>query len=112
MLAKSITELDLEGKHFTESYGIDDDPRFDNYQYESEEEPTVLAMWCIIKRAALPVDTFVLAALILKRLDERFYHEWSLQMNVLCRGPDRTRELVIVPACVFLSAIAPLLTFR
>jgi hypothetical protein len=102
MLARSITEHDLGGNHFTESYGIDDDPKFDNYQYQSEEELTILAMWCIIKRAALPVDTFILAALILEKLDKRFYDEWSLQMTVLCRGPygDRTRELVIVAACV------------
>jgi hypothetical protein len=102
MLSRLITEEDLEGKHFTESYGIDDDPTFDTYQYRSEEELTVLVMWCIIKRAAMPVDTFVLAALILEKLDEDFYHEWSLQMNVLCRGPygDRTKELIIVAACV------------
>jgi hypothetical protein len=102
MLAASIIDDDLEGKHFTESYGIDDDPRLDAYEYKSEEELTVLAMWCIIKRAALPVDTFVLASLILQELDESFYIEWSIQMNVLNRGPygDRTRELVIVAACV------------
>jgi hypothetical protein len=110
MLAKSITEHDLEGKHFTESYGIDDDPRFDNYPYQSGEEVTVLAMWCVIKRAALPVDTFVLASLILEELGESFYHEWLLKMNVINRGPygDRTREVVIVSACV--HSPLPLLT--
>jgi hypothetical protein len=102
MLARSITEYDPKGKYFTESCGIDDDPRHDTYPYDTEEEYTILAMWCIIKRAALPVDTFVLAALILEELPERFYHEWLTQMNVLNRGPHgaRTREHVIVAACV------------
>ena len=102
MLVQSIKEEDLEDQHFTESYGIDDDARFNAYEYRSEEEYTVLAMWCIIKRAALPVDTFVLASLILEELDESFYHEWSIQMNALYRSPyvERTKELIIVAACV------------
>jgi hypothetical protein len=103
MLAASITDDDLEGKHFTKSYGIDEGRHFDTYHYQSGEELTVLAMWCIIKRAELPpVDTFVLASLILQELDERFYDKWTIQMTVSQQGPDgdRIRDLIIVAACV------------
>jgi len=58
MLAESITFQDSEEKFFTPSLGIDDEGTNDYYEYDSEEEYTVLSTWCIIKRASLPIDTF------------------------------------------------------
>ena len=103
MLAKSVTFQDRNDECFTPSYGVDDESAYAyDYEHDSEEEYTVLSTWCIIKRASLPVDTFCLASLILKELGPRFYREWSFEMDVLYRGRhrDRTRELVIVAACV------------
>jgi len=101
MLAESVTFQDRNDKYFTPSYGIDDGSDHD-YVYDSEGDYTVLSTWCIIRRASLPVDTFCLASLILKELGPRFYREWSFEMDVLYRGRhrDRTRELIIVAACV------------
>jgi len=101
MLAESITFQDGDDECFTPSCGIDDEGAYD-YDYDSEEEYTVLSTWCIIKRASLPVDTFCLASLILKQLGPHFYRQWSIEMNVLYRGRhrDRTRELIVVAACV------------
>ena len=112
MLTKSITFLDTNDECFTPSYGIDDQYVYD-YDYNSEEEYTILATWCIIKRASLPVDTFCLASLILKELRSAFYNGWSTEMDVLYRHRrcGRTRELIIVAACVC-SRSPCVLTFR
>ena len=103
MLAKSVTFQDRNDECFTPSYGIDDESAYAyDYEYDSEEEYTVLSTWCIIKRASLPVDTFCLASLILKELRSSFYNGWSTEMEVLYRHRRRgqTRELIIVAACV------------
>jgi len=114
ILAKSITFLDLDDEYFTPSCGIDEEFAYD-YEYKSEEEYTVLSTWCIIKRASLPIDTFCLASLILKELGLRFYRQWSIGMHSLYRGSrsDRTRELIIIAACVCsLNGAVHVLTFR
>ena len=114
MLAESITFQDPEDVYFTPSCGIDDGSAY-NYEYDSEEEYTILSIWCIVKRASLPIDTFCLASLILKELGLSFYRQWSIEMNYLYRGRriDQTRELIIVAACVCsLNAAIHVLTFR
>ena len=114
MLALSITVQDTDDAYFTPSCGIDDDG-VHNYEYDSEEESTILSTWSIIKRASLPIDTFCLASLILKELGLRFYRQWSIGMHSLYRGSrsDRTRELIIIAACVCsLNGAVHVLTFR
>jgi len=80
-----------------------DEPYLSNYNY-TEEEGTILAVHAIAKRAALPVDTFILAALILRQLNSEFYDDWCELMAdyqpVASYDDERTREVVIVAAVV------------
>lgn len=74
-----------------------------NDQY-TEEECTVLSVHSLVKRASLPVDTFILASLILRRLTPEFYDEWYELMSRYQRFPkyteEQTKEVVIVAAIV------------
>jgi len=114
MLAKSVTFQDRNDECFTPSNGIDDESAYAyDYEYNSDEEFTILSTWCIVKRASLPIDTFCLASLILQELGPRFYRRWLFEMDVLYRGRhhDRTRELIIVAACVC-SRVPPTIYLR
>jgi hypothetical protein len=80
-----------------------DEPALSNYDY-TDEEATVLAVHSLVRRASLPVDTFILAALILRRLTPEFYDEWCETMSPYNRFPtyngEQTKEVVIVAAIV------------
>ena len=99
ILTESIVTLD-DGWCFTPS---PDEQYLLNYDY-TEEQGTVLAVHSLVKRAALPVDTFILAALILRHLKPSFYDEWCELMSafqpVTSYDDERTREVVIVAAIV------------
>jgi hypothetical protein len=78
-----------------------------NYDY-TEEQGTVIAVHSLVRHASLPVDTFILAALILRHLKPEFYDEWyELMSGFQCLSYDkeRTREVVIVAAIVQISFI-------
>src|SRR5579871_5602287 len=47
-----------------------------------DEECTVLAVHWLVKKAALPVSTFILAALILRQLKSNFYDDWCETLPV------------------------------
>lgn len=99
ILTESIVTLD-DGWCFTPS---PDEQYLLNYDY-TEEQGTVLAVHALVKRASLPVDTFILAALILRRLKPEFYDEWCELMSnfqpVTSYDDERTREVVILAAIV------------
>jgi len=97
-----VNHIPRHDAYFTPSWGIDDDGAYDYVYNSAEEEYTILSTWCIIKRASLPIDTFCLASLILKKLGYSFYCQWSMEMYALYRGRrlSRTREVIIVAACV------------
>ena len=70
----------------------------------SEEEATVLAVHAILKRAALPLPTCILAALIIRKLPRRFYSQWcDIMYQNQTEYDERTRELVVVAALVSTS---------
>lgn len=75
-----------------------------NNQYTDDEQCTVLAVHSLLKRASLPVDTFILAALILRRLTPEFYDEWygitSRCQPFPAYNDEQTKEVVIVAAIV------------
>jgi len=54
----------------------------------------------LARKAELPVDTFALAALILRPLGARFYVEWHNCISCLGINEKRTKEVVIVAALV------------
>jgi len=60
-----------------------------------------MAVHSLVKKAALPLGTFVLAALIIRRLKPSFYVKWSEQMlqNQIYYD-ERSREVVVVAATV------------
>lgn len=99
ILAESIVTLD-DGWCFTPS---PDEQYLLNYDY-TEEQATVLAVHSLVKQASLPVDTFILAALILRHLKPEFYDEWCELMSqfqpVTSYDDERTREVVILSAIV------------
>ena len=99
ILTESIVTLD-DGWCFTPS---PDEQYLLNYDY-TEEQGTVIALHSLVKRASLPVDTFILAALILRHLKPEFYDEWCELMSdfqpVTSYDDERTREVVIVAAIV------------
>jgi hypothetical protein len=68
---------------------------------------TVMGIHQIARRASLPLETFILAALILKQLEsvsEKFYDDWLYELRkARVREDDRCKEVVV------LSAIVPLL---
>jgi len=74
----------------------------------SEHECTVMAVHALLKHASLPIDTFMLAALILARLQSKFYDEWcelmlphiSNSQPLLRQDDERTKEVVIIAAIV------------
>jgi hypothetical protein len=104
ILTKSIVIVD-DNCPFTPS---PDEGGLLNYDY-TEEQATVIAVHSLVKRASLPVDTFILAALILRHLKPEFYDEWyELMSDFQCLtsyDEERTREVVIVSAIVQISSI-------
>src|SRR5437667_367470 len=76
ILTESIVTLDNDWC-FTPS---PDEPDLLNYDY-TEEQGTVIAVHSLVKRASLPVDTFILAVLILRHLKHEFYDEWYQLMS-------------------------------
>jgi hypothetical protein len=99
ILTESILTLD-GGWCFTPS---PDEDYLLNYNY-SDDECTVMAVHSLVKRAALPVETFVLAALILRCLRRQFYRDWRKVMaRFQPKDPyfqERPKEIVIVSAIV------------
>ena len=54
-------------------------------------------------KASIPLDTFVLAALILQRLKPKFFDEWCDVMTKCQRSvyeEERTKEVIVVAAVV------------
>lgn len=98
-LCQPIAEND-DGERFTPSPSSDEN-YLCNYDH-TDEKCTVLAVHRLVKKAELPVDTFVLATLILRRLNSDFYDEWfeTLPMYPQHCGEEQTKEIVIVAAIV------------
>ena len=73
------------------------------YDYD-DKQATVLAVLEILKQAQLPIPTFALAVLILRRLKSRFYTKWinslTLYGRVNAEEVENTKELVIIAAIV------------
>ena len=97
ILCESMAKLD-DGWHFTPS---PDEPYLASYDY-SDDECTVLAVHSLVKRASLPVDTFILAALILQRLKPDFYQEWYEVLSDYqpMYDEERSKEVVVIAAIV------------
>jgi hypothetical protein len=71
------------------------------------EELSILAVHQIVQQAGLPIDTYIIAALILQKLDSRFYQEWTrpfphelAEDDDLEQWVERSRELIIATALV------------
>jgi len=80
-----------------------------SYDY-SEQECTVIAVHQLLKRASLPIDTFILAVLMLRRLTPEFYDEWYhllTDYQSLYYNEPRSKEIVIVAAIVTIPIIYP-----
>jgi hypothetical protein len=97
LLSESICQLD-EGWHFTPS---PDEPDLLSYDFD-EEQSTVLCILSLVKRASLPLETFLLAALIVQRLKPEFYDEWHHLLTAYqpMYEEERTREIVVVAAII------------
>lgn len=105
ILCKSIEAPD---EFFTPSPDIESDNLL-SYDY-SEQECTVIAVYQLLKRASLPIDTFILAALILRRLTPEFYDEWYhllTDYQPLYHKRPRSKEIIIMAAIVSISIICP-----
>jgi hypothetical protein len=102
MFVESFCPLD-DGWFFTPS---PDEPDLKSYDYD-EDQCTTLALHSLVKRASLPIDTFILAALIIRRLKPGFYEEWYDLVSAYQPRyeEDRSREIVVVAAVVLLSFI-------
>jgi hypothetical protein len=76
-----------------------------SYDFD-EEQSTVLCILSLVKRASLPLETFLLAALIIQRLKPEFYDEWYHLLNAYqpMYEEERTREIVVVAAIVCQSS--------
>jgi hypothetical protein len=101
ILYESFCPLD-EGWFFTPS---PDEPGLLSDDYDNEQG-TILAIHSIVKRASLPVHTFILAALIIQRLTPEFYDEW---VDIVSEyqpmyEEERPREMIVVAAIVHLSS--------
>jgi len=74
---------------------------------------TILCIHDIAQRASLPLETFILAALILKRLEsvsEKFYDDWLYELRkARVREDDRCQEVVVLSAIVSLLIGDPLI---
>jgi hypothetical protein len=69
-----------------------------------DRQATVLATWDLVKQAQLPVSTFSLAVLILRRLKPSFYAKWIHCLRRYSRTTRKevynTKEMVIMAAIV------------
>jgi len=74
---------------------------------------TILGIHALARRASLPLDTFILAALILKQLhtvSEEFYDDWVYELRkARVREDDRCKEVVVLSAIVRLSPVTQLI---
>lgn len=73
------------------------------YLLNDEHDVTVMEVHALVKRASLPVDTFVLAALILRSLKPEFYDNWYETLEFLSPqfyDHEATKEVVIIAAIV------------
>ena len=81
---------------------MDEDMSYDKY----ESHITVLGTHQIARRASLPLETFILAALILKQLEsdsEKFYDDWIYELRKAeVSEDDRCKEVVVLSAIVYL----------
>ena len=94
LLSESITGIE-DYRYFDPSLANEYDEAIS--QYDTEKDMTVFAVHALLKRAALPMETLLLAALILRRLKEDFYVQWS---NLLDPQEERTKEIVILSSIV------------
>jgi len=73
---------------------------------EYDSHITIMGIREIARRASLPLETFILAALILKRLEpvaEKFYDDWVYELRkARVREDDRCKEVVVLSAIVTL----------
>ena len=76
----------------------------DMTEEEYHSRLTILGIHQLARRAALPLDTFILAALILKQLQtvsEEFYDDWLYELRkARVREYDRCKEVVVLSAIV------------
>lgn len=100
--------------HFTPSYLFnmedEDTPREKRRESDewTNEELSILTVHQILQQAALPIDTYLIAVLILQKLDSRFYREWRHPFSHELEedddyewvGLERPRELAIAAALV------------
>jgi hypothetical protein len=100
VLTDAITKLD-DISVFSPSWHVEGLLRDD---YDSKE-CTVLAVHDLVKKAILPIDTYILAALIIKNLGETFYDGWSKAVYEESFNEDCSKEVIIVAAMVSLSAL-------
>jgi hypothetical protein len=74
---------------------------------------TILGIHALALRASLPLDTFILAALILKQLQtvsEEFYDDWLYELRkARVREDDRCKEVVVLSAIVHLPLVTQLI---
>jgi len=89
--------VDEDEEIFTPSPDL---PGLGSYDY-TDEECTVLAVHSLLKKSTLPLATFVLAALIIRKLGPRFYLKWFDHMFEDERYYDeRSREVIVISAIV------------
>ena len=76
----------------------------DTTDEEYNSRLTILGIHALARRASLPLDTFILAALILKQLQvnsEDFYDDWLYELRrARVREDDRCKEVVVLAAIV------------
>jgi hypothetical protein len=76
----------------------------DMTEEEYHSRLTILGIHQLARRAALPLDTFILAALILKQLQtvsEEFYDDWLYELRkARVREYDRCKEVVVLSAII------------
>ena len=87
----------------------------DMTEEEYNSRLTIMGIHQIARRASLPLDTFILAALILKQLEsvsQKFYKEWLYELRKPGLKGCRCKEVVVLSAIVLLPLICDQLIGR